>query len=324
MNPSRPPGVPEVFKECSNCRQNVPAGNLAVHEAHCYRHVARCDACGVLLPRAELDAHVAERVGALPVLLAALDAGDVDRLHSALAHGGAAVAGQKTAEGKSLVHLVAERAGGALSEHGGAVLALVRALLTAGADACAADAVGLTPLHTAARAGAAGVVQLLLDAGADAEAASRMGSTPLSVACGEDVRLLLLGAGAAVRAGARTGVAACGCGRGGNLPAEASASMVVEERRRGGSFGGGLGGADRWAPVPPNDEAQLPVNGVSPRSRGRSVSSGEACRPGASSAAPRPRPASAARRPSSSRAGQRLRAAVSDGQEYAAQLGAVG
>ena len=64
-----------------------------------------------------------------------------------------------------------------------AQLATTNLLLAYGADPNAVAAVsGSTPLHLAARSGAAAVVELLLRAGATLEARNRHGSTPLAVA----------------------------------------------------------------------------------------------------------------------------------------------
>ena len=64
-----------------------------------------------------------------------------------------------------------------------AQLAMTNLLLAYGADPNAVAAVsGSTPLHLAARSGAAAVVELLLRAGATLEARNRHGLTPLAVA----------------------------------------------------------------------------------------------------------------------------------------------
>ena len=192
--------VPTVFKPCSNCKQPILAGNLATHEAHCFRRMALCPHCGELMQTTEIEAHVRERVADLPTLLDALDAGELPRIRAALAHGGATVAGWRDAQGQSLLQLVAQRAGkGTALAQSGLVTTLLRELVSTGSLPSQSDSLGLTPLHAAAKAGAAVAVGVLLEAGADACAQSRMGSTPLGVANGEDVRLLLLQAGAAVR-----------------------------------------------------------------------------------------------------------------------------
>jgi len=75
----------------------------------------------------------------------------------------------------------------------------VRELLKAGSKVNATDELGGTPLHAAAKAGSLAVAEILLEAGSDACATSRMGTTPLSAASGEDMRLLLINSGAALR-----------------------------------------------------------------------------------------------------------------------------
>jgi ankyrin repeat protein len=61
-------------------------------------------------------------------------------------------------------------------------LDLVRMLLTAGADASAADRYGVTPLYLAAENGNAAVIAALLDAGADVNAVAPIGETALMTA----------------------------------------------------------------------------------------------------------------------------------------------
>jgi ankyrin repeat protein len=58
-------------------------------------------------------------------------------------------------------------------------LALIKLLITRGADVNAADREQWTPLHFAARDGKSAVVQALLDAGASIDAPNNFGNTPL-------------------------------------------------------------------------------------------------------------------------------------------------
>ncbi len=86
-----------------------------------------------------------------------------------------------------------------------APVAVVKALLAAGADIAARDSSGNTPLHRAAfssssRRSATAAVQVLLDAGADPEAQNRNGQTPLHEAGDAEVAQILLLAGARVDA----------------------------------------------------------------------------------------------------------------------------
>lgn len=55
---------------------------------------------------------------------------------------------------------------------------VVSALLKAGADANAAENMGATALHAAARRGDEAIVRMLLDAGANARVRSSLGRTP--------------------------------------------------------------------------------------------------------------------------------------------------
>lgn len=80
--------------------------------------------------------------------------------------------------------------------------ACIKVLLQAGADPCAGDPYGDTPLHYAAEAGQQECIKLLLDAGADPNAVNDSRSTPLHRAAGKSAEstLLLLEAGADVHA----------------------------------------------------------------------------------------------------------------------------
>lgn len=191
--------IPSVFAECGNCKQNVLASNFSLHEAHCYRHMVLCEYCGRLLHRTEKDSHIQERVSDILSLEGSLERGDVERVESALSHGGADISKWITPKGQSLLHLVAQRAESSNLAQSGGVARLLRELLKHGADVNHRDQVGMTPLHAAAKAASVVAVSMLINAGADVSAPSVMGSTPLSVATGEEVRLLLLQAGASVR-----------------------------------------------------------------------------------------------------------------------------
>jgi ankyrin repeat protein len=71
--------------------------------------------------------------------------------------------------GWTALHWTAERGHSAVASQ----------LLAAGADARAANRVGVTPLHSAAEKNAGPVAALLLRAGADPRAANAVGDTPL-------------------------------------------------------------------------------------------------------------------------------------------------
>jgi len=71
--------------------------------------------------------------------------------------------------GWTALHWTAERGHSAVAQQ----------LLSAGADARAANRVGVTPLHSAAEKNAGPVAALLLRAGADPRAANAVGDTPL-------------------------------------------------------------------------------------------------------------------------------------------------
>ena len=90
-------------------------------------------------------------------------------------------------------------------------LALVKRLLSEGADVNFADGEGWSALHYAAAKGRAEVARILIDAGADLKAqSSKVGRTPLHLACDEergfDVALMLIEAGADMNAMNRFGL----------------------------------------------------------------------------------------------------------------------
>ena len=227
-----PASVPAVFQICPNCAQQILAANFQLHELHCSRNYKKCPHCSVLLPVAEFDAHIDERRGTLEVLAAALERGDAGRVRAALEHDGAAAAlGWSDEAGASLLHLAAAR-----SKDRWDLQALVEHMLSLGADVGARDSLGWTPLHTAARAGAAGACTCLLAAGADVHARGGLGVTPLEVCSGEEVRLALLHAGAELtpsRGASRAGSSRADSSEPPSGPPSGSASA------RGSSHGGG-------------------------------------------------------------------------------------
>ena len=65
-------------------------------------------------------------------------------------------------------------------------LALVRLLVSHGADIHKADVDSWTPLHAAAANGHAAIARYLMDRGADTQAATEEGETALDLVDGED------------------------------------------------------------------------------------------------------------------------------------------
>lgn len=184
--------VPVIFQECPNCKQQVLGSNFALHEAHCTRHRKACAHCSLLLPKAEVDQHVAEQLGSFALLAAAIERGDVARVQAALDHDAhKVVASWRDGRGGSVLHLAA-----AAARDRWDMQALVETLLRHGAAVDLADSHGWTALHAAARAGAAVAVGALLANGANVHARDALGTTPIEVSAGDEVRLALLGAGA--------------------------------------------------------------------------------------------------------------------------------
>ena len=184
--------VPSVFKECQNCGQQVLGSNFDLHEAHCVRHRRRCEYCRELMPIGDIEAHCVEQRGSIEVLATAMERGDAARVQLALDHDASKSALLWSDErGASLLHLAA-----AASRDRWDMQALVDQMVRLGADVAAVDQHGWTPLHAAARAGAAATVGVLLSAGASVHARAALGSTPLEVSTGEETRLALLSAGA--------------------------------------------------------------------------------------------------------------------------------
>jgi ankyrin repeat protein len=125
-----------------------------------------------------------------PALMIAAGYGDLDGTRWLL-KAGANVDVRPLGGGETALHLAARR------NH----LAVVRALLAAGADIEASDKYGATPL-IAACYDAAGTVRLLLDRGANPNATTSNGQTPLSMACARGNQVIvreLLRHGAAIR-----------------------------------------------------------------------------------------------------------------------------
>lgn len=192
--------VPTVFLSCPNCNQPVLSANLPTHEAHCSRHFTRCPHCDELTHTAHLPAHIERAVGDMRTLCDALERGDLSRISSALAHGGSTITEWRDSHGNSLLHLIAQR-GAEQSAVGqsSAISRCLRELLRHNTDVNCSNEHGLTPLHAAAKAGSLQVLTVLLEAGCDPSATSKLGSTPLSMASSDEVRLLLMKAGAVLR-----------------------------------------------------------------------------------------------------------------------------
>ena len=125
--PPPPPEIAQVFRTCTNCGKDVLSANFLMHEIHCARHYKKCAHCGVLFETAALEAHIADARGTLPILVAALEAGDAARVATALDHGGAELLTWRDERGASLLHLVAAAARDDWAMH-----ALVIALCVAG------------------------------------------------------------------------------------------------------------------------------------------------------------------------------------------------
>jgi hypothetical protein len=125
--------------------------------------------------------------------------------------------------------------------------ALVADMLRLGADVHACDALGWTPLHAASRGGSAALVAPLVAAGADVGARGGMGSTALDVAMGDEVRVALLAAGAALpgsHGSSRT------TSRGSTSHNESKAESRLDSRRP----------SSETAPPPPTHATPLPLH----------------------------------------------------------------
>jgi hypothetical protein len=186
--------VPSVFVECGNCRQHILSANFCLHEAHCTRNFQRCSFCNKLLPSSALATHCADTVASLAVLSEALARGDAARVQASLDHDEQRVSLAWADEsGASLLHLAA----GASNDRWD-MQALVEQMLRMGADASQRNHNGLTPLHAAARAGAAASCSALIAFGADVHARASMGITAFEMCVGEEARNVLLQAGASL------------------------------------------------------------------------------------------------------------------------------
>lgn len=254
---------------------------------------------------------MAESIGDLQVLATALDAGDAGRVQRALDHGGTSLLAwrdEKTSQ--TLLHLVASAARDRWDMH-----ALVDQLLRIGGDVTARDFLGWIPLHSAAASGSAAAATALLNAGADVHARGTLGATPLEVASGEDVRAVLLSAGAELpgsRGSSRTSSIRGSRGSREHPPilgsqAAGQVGLPAAGLQGGGSVrsaSGGRGSTSREQPGGlhglQGDLANLELG-----------NRGEEGRALASSPPPPPQPTPP--RPNSSRHAQRLRAMVSEG-----------
>jgi len=268
---------PEVFRRCDNCQGQILASNFQLHEVHCLRNRRRCEACNELLPVGELESHREERRGSMPVLSEALRNGDAARVRAALDHDDTKAAlSWANEQGETLLHLAV-----AAARDRWDMQELVEEIVRLGASVTCQDQGGWTPLHAAARSSAAAAVSTLVSAGADVHArGGSIGSTALEVSVGEEVRLALLAAGAALP---------------GSLGSSRSAS-------RPGS-GPGIGGLVPRPPSAPRDAAA----GLSDALEGACISAAPRGH-GQESVTPR------GGRASSSRHAQRLRAVVMHGE----------
>ena len=309
--PPLPPAMPveappEVFRRCDNCQGQILTSNFELHEVHCLRNRRRCEACNELLPVGELESHRKERRGSMPVLSEALRNGDAARVRAALDHDDTKAAlSWANEQGETLLHLAV-----AAARDRWDMQEIVEEIVRLGASVTCQDQVGWTPLHAAARSSAAAAVRCvprwvrvimglaarlgahwlpfeslpcstLVNAGADVHArGGSFGSTALEVSVGEEVRLALLAAGAALP---------------GSLGSSRSAS-------RPGS-GPGIGGLVPRPPSAPRDAAA----GLSDALEGACIS-GAPRGHGQESVTPR------GGRASSSRHAQRLRAVVMHGE----------
>jgi len=146
-----------------------------------YAREHRFDSWDELTHRVNLLASDSGAAAAEPFFAAfrALQSGDVPAI-SALLQRNPQLAKERGTNGNTLLNLAVSIATGVNCEQG---LALIKALLAAGADVNDPNDRGWTPLHAAAYSNQCGIAELLIHSGADLEAeAHGSGGTPLIVA----------------------------------------------------------------------------------------------------------------------------------------------
>jgi len=133
---------------------------------------------------ADLDQR--DALGYSPLHRASED-GDEDGVRQLLAAGAGegksmSSAGVALAYGTAVDSLDNNRATALMHASGNGHVAILTALIDAGASIRAADEFGLTPLHYAAESGEIAAIEALLSAGANVEARDEVGKTPMQVA----------------------------------------------------------------------------------------------------------------------------------------------
>lgn len=191
---------------CARGKSSLLYAGEGGHSSVCDLLVGASATVGLKTPEGETLLHVAARCGDAELIsrvvawrgdLAAEDRDGWTPLHEAAHWGAAAVEAlckaranvhARSRDGETPLHVATE---------GYEQASACQALLQWGADPLAPDVDGESALHVAVRRGNCEACHVLLQGGAEANAVDHAGRTPLDLAESDEVRCILLGAGAA-------------------------------------------------------------------------------------------------------------------------------
>lgn len=160
------------FKDCGNCRQQVPASNFTTHCVLCYRSNFHCDVCKEVILISDKENHMAHWTDAQRLIDAAKER-DLETLQAMCSHGADFQTGIHPTSGDTVLHVAASMDD----------MALVELCMGYGVDVDPINSVGETPLHLAASKADMQVVKLLVELGAGLNISNGNGESPLMLVC---------------------------------------------------------------------------------------------------------------------------------------------